>query len=63
MGPETSLFTMALGMQAPWSVADMRFDAKLKQIHFEVGFKSGSRFTCPSCGAADQPVHDTRSRS
>uniref|UniRef100_UPI00399B5A70 ISL3 family transposase n=1 Tax=Roseovarius halophilus (ex Wu et al. 2025) TaxID=3376060 RepID=UPI00399B5A70 len=23
----------------------------------------GSRFTCPSCGAADQPVHDTRRRS
>ena len=30
MGPETSLFTMALGLQAPWSVTDVRFDAKLK---------------------------------
>jgi len=63
MGPETSLFTMALGLQAPWSVTDVRFDAKLKEIHFEVRFKAGSRFACPCCGAADQPVHDTRSRS
>ena len=63
MGPETSLFTMALGLQDPWSVADVRFDTTAKEIHFEVRFKAGSRFACPSCGAADQPVHDTRSRS
>jgi len=63
MGPETSLFTMALGLQAPWSVTDVRFDAKVKEIHFEVRFKPGTRFACPSCGAPDQPVHDTRPRS
>jgi transposase len=63
MGPEASLFTMALGLQAPWSVTDVRFDAKLKEIHFDVRFKAGSRFACPSCGAADQPVHDTRPRT
>ena len=34
MGPETSLFTMALGLQAPWSVTDVRFDIKAKEIHF-----------------------------
>ena len=63
MGPETSLFTMALGLQVPWSVGDVRFDAKAKEIHFEVRFKSGTRFACPSCGAPDQPVHDTRRRT
>lgn len=63
MGPETSLFTMALGLRAPWSVTDVRFDANLKEIHFDVRFKAGSRFACPSCGAADQPVHDTRPRT
>ena len=31
MGPETSLFTMALGLQDPWSVADVRFDATAKE--------------------------------
>lgn len=63
MEPETSLFTMALGLEAPWYVEDVAFDAAMKQIDFEVAFKAGSRFACPSCGAADQPVHDTRRRS
>lgn len=63
MGPETSLFTMALGLQDPWSVIDVRFDATAKEVHVEVRFKAGSRFACPSCAAADQPVHDTRARS
>ena len=63
MGPETSLFTMALGLEAPWHVKNVQFDRALKQIDFEVAFKPGSRFTCPSCGAADQPVFDTRQRS
>lgn len=63
MGPEKSLFTTALGLEAPWYVDDVSFDASTKQIDFEVAFKPGSRFACPSCGAADQPVHDTRRRS
>lgn len=63
MGPEKSLFTMALGLEMPWYVDDVRFDAATKQIDFEVTFKPGSRFECPSCGAADQPIHDTRRRS
>jgi hypothetical protein len=54
---------MALGLQAPWSVADVRFDAKAKEIYFEVRFKSGILFACPSCGAPDQSVHDTRPRT
>jgi hypothetical protein len=33
---------MALGLQAPWSVADVRFDAKAKEIYFEVRFQSGT---------------------
>ena len=63
MEPETSLFTMALGLEAPWYVEDVAFDAAMKQIDFEVASKAGSRFACPSCGAADQPVFDTRRRS
>ena len=63
MGLEKSLFTMALGLEMPWYVDDVRFDAATKQIDFEVAFKPGSRFECPSCGAADQPIHDTRRRS
>jgi len=63
MGPEKSLFTMALGLEAPWCVDDVSFDPSSKQIDFEVAFRPGSRFPCPACGAGDQPVHDTRRRS
>lgn len=63
MGPEKSLFTMALGLEAPWYVDDVSFDPSSKQIGFEVTFRPGSRFPCPACGAVDQPVHDTRRRS
>jgi transposase len=63
MGPEKSLFTIALGLEAPWYVDDVSFDAQSKQIDFEVAFKPGSRFACPACEAEDQPVHDTRRRS
>ena len=63
MGPEKSLFTTALGLEAPWYVDDVSFDASTKQIDLEVAFRPGSRFACPCCGAADQPVHDTRRRS
>jgi transposase len=63
MGPEINLFTVALGLREPWRVTDVRFDAERKRIDFDVAFKAGSRFACPSCGAPDQPVHDTRARS
>ncbi|MDR9429069.1 MAG: hypothetical protein RI553_13325 [Salibaculum sp.] len=43
MTPETSLFTMALGLQAPWSVTDVRFDATVKEVHFDVRFKAATR--------------------
>jgi len=30
---------MALGLQEPWSVTDVRFEAQAKEIHFDVSFK------------------------
>ncbi|MGC9457987.1 MAG: ISL3 family transposase [Halothiobacillaceae bacterium] len=62
MTMETTLFTAALGLTPPWEVTDIRFDAAAKQVDIDVGFPAGSRFACPACGAADQPVHDTRAR-
>jgi transposase len=60
---EHALFSAALGLSAPWSVTDIRFDAAAKRIDFTIGFAPGSRFACPACGAGNQAVHDTRSRS
>jgi len=58
----TSLFTVALGLQAPWKVAEVAFDPQAGRIDFGVGFAAGSRFVCPHCGAEHQPVHDTQER-
>ena len=58
----TSLFTVALGLQAPWGVADVAFDRPAGRIDFQVAFTPGARFACPHCGAEHQPVHDTQER-
>lgn len=58
----TDLFTDALGLTAPWEVQDVSFDAERSRIDFKVRFQRGSRFACPTCGAKNQPVHDTKQR-
>ena len=58
----TALFTLALGLQPPWQVAEVAFDLQAGRIDFGVGFAAGSRFVCPHCGAEHQPVHDTQER-
>jgi transposase len=58
----TSRFTVALGLQPPWKVAEVAFDPEARRIDFGVGFAAGSRFVCPHCGAEHQPVHDTQER-
>ena len=58
----TALSTVALGLQAPWKVAEVAFDPQAGRIDFGVGFAAGSRFVCPHCGAEHQPVHDTQER-
>jgi transposase len=60
---QLSLFSDALGLQAPWGVVDVAFDPDRGRIDFHVGFAPGARFACPHCGAEHQPVHDTRERS
>ena len=45
-----SLFAVALGLHAPWAVADVAFDPAAGRIDFQVGFVPGSRFVCPHCG-------------
>ena len=52
-----SLFTAALGLQAPWQVAKVNLDTAKRRIDFEV-LSTAKRLACPSCGAADQAVHD-----
>ena len=56
---DNDLFQLALGINSPWFVATSGFDAAKKRLDIEIDFKSGARFVCPECKAADCPVHDT----
>lgn len=56
-----ALFTSALGLQAPWSVKDVKLDTALRRIDFDLTCKA-SRLPCPHCEAANQGVHDRLKR-
>jgi len=45
-----SLFTVALGLPAPWEVINVAFDPKSGRIDFHLAFVSGTQFACPHCG-------------
>jgi len=55
---QEKLFEAALGIQAPWFVDAVQFDAAAKMLTIEIDFKSGSRFALPD-QPAQHPVHDT----
>jgi transposase len=57
-----TLFTAALGLQAPWAVGKVELDTARRRIDFEVACKA-RRLTCPGCGAAEQRIHDRNRRS
>lgn len=57
-----SLFTQALGLTPPWSVASVDFKPAEARIDFMVDC-TAKRMTCPACGAGDQPVHDRLART
>lgn len=56
------LFTMALGLQPPWKVVSLEFDASRSRLDLRVDFPRGSTFPCPECGTASK-VHDAPEHS
>jgi transposase len=56
---DTSLLQLALGVVPPWRVTRSDFDAATRRLDIHIDFAPGSRFPCPSCGAADCPAYDT----
>jgi len=53
-------FAAALELRHPWFVAGSRFDAAARRLDIDISLAKRARFTCPSCGAAECPVHDAR---
>ncbi len=60
---DTSLLQLALGIVPPWSETASDFDAAARRLDIHIDFAPGSRFACPSCGAAGCPAHDTEQMS
>jgi len=59
---ERTLFRMALGLDDPWEVKEIKFDAEKQQLDIYMDFPKGSKFLCPEC---DQlcGVHDTTQKT
>jgi transposase len=58
MGVEIeSLFTSALGLQAPWRVDKVELNTSLRRIDFNLTCDAKS-LPCPGCGVVDQGIHD-----
>jgi transposase len=56
---DTNLLQLALGLTAPWIVTKADFDAAARRLDIHIDFPPGARFACPSCAAANCPVHGT----
>ena len=56
---DVDLFEAALGLEKPWEVVGVEFDAERRRLDLRIDFSKGGRFPCPECGRADCPVHDT----
>jgi transposase len=58
-----ALFGMALGLEAPWQVTDVSFQAETggkRELHLHIGFTSGSKFKDDV--GVECPVYDTNER-
>src|SRR5271163_1494174 len=60
---DTSLLQLALALTPPWTVSRAIFDAEAHRLDIQIDFPPGSRFTCPTCGAADCPAYDTERKT
>jgi transposase len=59
----SALFGLALGLQAPWQITDVSFEASdpaRRELHLRIGFVSGSKFKDEA--GVDCAVHDTVER-
>ena len=60
---DVELFQRALGLQEPWQVVDVEFDAGERRLDLGIDFPKGSRFSCPECGRQGLKVHDTEEKT
>ena len=56
------LFTAALGLQSPWEVKSLEFNASERRLDILVDFQRGAFFPCPVCGKLSK-AHDTEEKT
>jgi hypothetical protein len=56
------LFTAALGLQPPWEVKSLEFNASEHRLDILVDFQRGASFPCPVCGVPSK-AHDTEEKT
>lgn len=47
---DKELYGRILGLESPWSVADVKLDVEGKRVHVFVEHPRGTKFKCPECG-------------
>jgi transposase len=60
---DTTLMQQALGLTPPWTVVRSDFDTAAGRLDVEIDFTPGSRFACPTCGAADCPAYESQRKT
>ena len=56
-----NIFSMALGINDPWFISDVRFDAKQKRLDIDLDFTRGSKFEVAGVGSFG--AYDTLQKS
>jgi transposase len=60
---DVELFQRALGLQEPWRVVGVEFDAEQRRLDLRLDFAKGARFACPECGREGCEVHDSEEKT
>ncbi|MEI6795391.1 MAG: ISL3 family transposase, partial [Methanomassiliicoccales archaeon] len=58
MDDRSSLFAMALGLNHPWFVSEIKLDTAKGRLDLDIDFEKGTKFPCPKCGKMCA-LHDT----
>lgn len=56
------VFQLALGINSPWFLKDIKLDGKLSKLDIRVDFTPGSKFPCISCGE-EYTAYDTKDKT
>jgi len=60
---DVDLIQQALGLEEPWEVVEVRFDAEQRRLDLRIDFPKGGVFACPECGRAGLKAHDTEQKT